>query len=176
VEQDIPSDLYEELLGSLPSSDGVKRKLWAERIVYESIDLKLLYGLLREDKKVATRFLWLLSDIGLLAPGYLLLQLPDLFAYCQHNHKDYLSSFASYWLYVGVPEQQEAQAIDVLFQCLYSGQSNTTLKSRSMWVLAKLSQKHPELKNELRFCLEDQKDKYTADFAKRVDKILLQIH
>ena len=76
---------------------------------------------------------------------------------------------------VGVPPENEGRAIDLLFQWLLSADTNVTIKSRSLWVLLKLTKKYPELKNELKLCLQDQMDKYTNDFKKRATKILIEI-
>ena len=46
------------------------------------------------------------------------------------------------------------------------------MKSRALFVLTKLVKKYPELKNELKLCLEDQMDKNTDSFRKRAMKEL----
>jgi hypothetical protein len=175
LEQNLNIDFYKELGANLAHSNEAQRRFWAQKIVDESLSLKWLSKLLQEDKKTATRFLWLLSDVGVMAPGYLKAELSFLFHYCKTIDAAYLSSFASYWHYVGVPEQNEAEAIELLFKWILSPQSNSTLKSRSMWVLFKLCNKYPDLKNEFKVCLQDQADKHSPDFQKRVSKLLQQL-
>ena len=41
--------------------------------------------------------------------------------------------------------------------------------------LRKTLLKYPELKNELKLCLEDQIDRHTNDFKKRATKIVMKI-
>ncbi len=166
------TEFYRELESSLPASTGKQRKMWAATIVENNIAIKDLSKLLKCEQKIASRFLWLLSDIGILNPNKLLNELPFLLDLCEQLYPTYKTSFASFWLYAGVPPENEGRAIDLLFQWLLSADTNVTIKSRSLWVLVKLTKKYPELKNELKFCLEDQKDKHTNDFEKRANKIL----
>jgi hypothetical protein len=174
--QVLMDQLYQELEHSLPKSNAVKRKIWADLIIREELDLKHLSNLLRLDPKIATRFLWLLSEIGTLSANKLLKELPYLLDLCTQLNPVYQTSFANYWLLVGVPIEQEAKAIDLLFHWLLSNESNVTLKSRSILVLYHLSKKYPEIKNELKICLEDQMDKYSVDFQKRAEKILRKMN
>lgn len=169
----IATELYKELEGSLPGSTAAKRAKWATVLLDQDFDMKDLSKLLYCEKKVATRFLWLLSELGELNPGRLYSDLPFLLELSdQIKHFDIMPSFATFWLIAGVPLENEAQAIDLLFHWVQSSTTNVTTKSRSILVLFKLTEKHPDLKNELQLCLEDQMDKNTIDFAKRAVKIL----
>ena len=58
------TEFYKELESSLPASTGEKRKMWATTIIEKDIDIKDLSKLLKCEQKIATRFLWLLSEIG----------------------------------------------------------------------------------------------------------------
>ncbi len=169
------SVLYSELQSSLPKSTEEQRRNWAKTIVENDLDLKELSQLLSCDPKIASRFLWLLSDVGIYGPDKLYTSLPFLFRLCKEKHPEHLLSFASYWRMVGVPEENEAAAIDLLFQWLLSAEVNVTMKSRSAIALFELTKKYPDLKEEFRLCLEDQKGKYSKDFERRVEKILNQL-
>ncbi|TSJ47969.1 hypothetical protein [Fluviicola chungangensis] len=166
------ADFYSELESSLAGSTEAQRKAWATLLVEQNGDLKQLSGLLRCDRKTATRFLWMLSGVGIMNPGKLYEALPFLLEYVEAINPAYLTSFANYWLIAGVPPQNEGKAIDLSFEWLISAETNVTIKSRAAFVLLKLTRKYPELKNELRFCLEDQMDKYSKDFKKRAVKNL----
>ena len=170
------TEFYRELETSLAASNGGQRKMWATTIIENDIDIKKLSGLLKCEQKIATRFLWLLSDIGILNPDKLLAELPFLLNFCDHLNPVYQASFASFWLYAGVPPENEGRAIDLLFQLLLSKNTGVTIKSRAVFVLLKLTKKYPELKNEFRICLEEQKDKHSNDFRKRAAKILIELH
>ncbi|HMS68164.1 MAG TPA: hypothetical protein PKD18_08495 [Saprospiraceae bacterium] len=165
-------DFLEKLKSSLPKSSYDQRKMWAIYILEKNIDLKELAELLKYEKVIATKFLWMLSDIGILSPNRLLSELSYLFTLCSTINQDYKTYFASYWLYVGVPSENEGEAIDLLFQFIVSPKTNITVKSRSALVLFNLTKKYPELKNELRYSLIDQLNKYSKDFDKRVARIL----
>lgn len=165
-----------ELKSSLPKSSYEQRKKWATFILEQNIDLKELTELLKYEKEIATKFLWMLSDIAILSPNKLLTELPYLLNLCNAYNQDYKTSFASFWLYVGVPTVNEGEAIELLFQFILSPKINITVKSRSALVLFNLTKKYPELKNELRYSLKDQLYKYSKDFDKRITKILMLIN
>jgi len=168
-------EFYKELESYLPTSTAEKRIMWATTIIDKDIDIKDLSKLLKCEHKIASRFLWLLSEIGLLSPNKLTNELPFLLELSDHLNPAYKTSFATFWLIAGVPSENEGKAIDLLFQWLLSADTNVTIKSRSILVLFKLTKKHPELKNELKLCLEDQKGRHTYDFEKRATKILMKI-
>jgi hypothetical protein len=169
------SEFYQELEASLYKSTFENRRIWAGKIIEENIDIKDLSRLLKAERKTATRFLWLLSDIGIINPNKLFIELPYLLDICDHLNPIYKTSFASFWRISGVPPENEVKAIDLLFQLLLAADTNVSIKSRSIFVLFELSKKYPELKNELTLCLKDQMDKHTFDFQKRVSKILIQL-
>lgn len=168
-------EFFSELESSLFGSNMSQRKIWVAHIVQNDIDLKELSGLLRCEQKIAIRFLWLLSEVGMSDPDRLFAELPYLLNVCEQLNPAYKKSFASFWLIAGVPAENEAQAIDLLFEWFLSAEVNVTIKARSFLVLFKLTEKYPELKNELKLCLIDQMDKYTKDFRKRAEKILAKL-
>lgn len=170
-----PPDFLEVLKASLPKSSFAQRKLWAADILEKEIPLKDLAELLKGEKEIATRFLWTISDIGIQNPSTLLKELPYLYKVCKKLDLDYATSFTSFWLYTGVPEENEAEAINVLFQVLGSPKTNVSIKGRSMLVLFKLTKKYPELKDELKLCLTEQLHMYSKDFDKRLTKILADL-
>lgn len=169
------SEFYRELETSLPTSTAEKRGIWATTIIEKNIDIKELSNLLKGEQKIAIRFLWLLSEIGTFNQSKLYEVLPYFLDLSDHLDPNYKSSFASFWHIVGVPSENEGIAIDLLFHLLLSNNTNVTIKSRALLVLFKLTKKYPELKNELKLSLGEQKDKYSKDFEKRVDKILFTI-
>lgn len=160
----------------MATSTGELRKNWASTIIEKDLSLKELSSLLQSDQKVASRFLWLLSDVGIANPDKLHAELPFLFDVCERLHPEYKSTFASFWLYVGVPVENEGQAIDLLFHLLQSTDTNVTTKSRALLVLAKLAKKYPELKNELRICIDEQIGNYSNDFRKRAMKVRKELN
>ena len=167
------TDFYRELENSLAESNAQERTRWATIIVSEDLAIKDLSQLLQCKGKVARRFAWLLSDIGVIKPGKLFIELPFLFELSDEiNQFNFQECFASYWLISGVPAENEARAIDLLFAWLQSAEANVTLKSRSLSVLFNMTKKYPELKNELKHCLEEQIDKNTKVFKKKSTKIL----
>ena len=169
------TEFYKELEHSLAKSTSHTRKIWVNKIISEDIAIKDLSNLLKSEHKTATRFQWLLSEIGLANPNKLLAELPFLLTFFDQLNPIYKTSLASYWHIAGVPPENEGVAIDLLFQWLLSNHINMTIKSRCILVLFKLTNKYPELKNELALCLQNQLHKYSKDFEKRVTKILNKI-
>jgi len=169
------SSFYKTLELNLLASTGKQRISWAQVILEENISLRSLYGLLDVDAKIATRFLWMLSDLAIADPNYLLKELPALWLYCKDFKTELKQSFASLWRLAGVPKENEVEAIELLFQFLADTGVNSTIKSRSMLVLFELTKKYPDLKNEFRALLIPLADQYSLDFKKRVRKLLVQL-
>lgn len=167
------TSFYKTLELNLPASTGKQRITWAKFILEEKINLRRLYGLLDGDAKVATRFLWILSDIAIANPNYMLHELPSLWLYCKDFKTELKQSFASLWRLAGVPKENEA--IELLFQFLSDAGVNSTIKSRSMLVLFELTKKYPDLKNEFQLSLSPLAEQYSLDFKKRVRKLLAQL-
>ena len=167
---------YNELKQNLPTSNWDIRKNWAQKIVNQNIELQSLFPLLKENEKVASRFLWLLSDVADVSQLSLFAELPYLLKLSDEiDHVNMKVSFTRFWQLMGVPEENESQAIDMLFGYLNSSEIQVTQKSRALFVLFDLTKKYPALKNELKECLFIQRDKNTADFKRRVDKILSKL-
>lgn len=169
-------DFYNELRTDLSTSSVAQRKVWASVIVGKDLDLKDLSMLLHCDQKTALRYSWLLTEVGELNSTKLLAELPYLFNLREKiDHFNFIESFATYWLISGIPLENESKAIDLLFQWIISSQINVTTKSRAIKVLKGLTEKYPELINELTICLEDQIDKHSKDFEKKSIKVLSRL-
>lgn len=148
-----------ELVSTLPQGNANDRKRLAGRILDEKIDLKELCALLIQEKRVSQPFLWLLSELGMLDPNALHDLLPYLFS-LRHKiqHVDLSTQLATYWLIAGVPEENEGEAVDLLFNLLRSAETSKTNKARAQKVLIKLQDKHPDLERELKLILEERTD------------------
>lgn len=161
------------LKNELPSSDAVIRQIWARKIISEEIPLLNLSQLLKDKKAIALRFSWLLSDIGMENPDVLLNALPSLFeSRSTVESFDFEQSFATYWSLVGVPSENESDAIDLILKWLQSENINVTIKSRALISLEQLALVYPELKNEILVCLEGQLHNGKAQFQKRVQNLM----
>lgn len=155
----------------LKFSTGEQRRTWAETIVANQYPLHELVVLLKKDTRTAHHFLWLLSDVGIKEPNYLHAFLPWLLDHLKTLPDNYRMAMASYWHLVGVPEENEGEAIDCLFNWISSNKVNSSIKSRALWVLVKLAKKHPAIKTEVLVCLETLTDQHTPDFQKRIFKL-----
>lgn len=162
---------YRELETSLAKSNSTQRHSWAATIIAQDISIRDLTPLLKGNAQTCSRFLWLLSDVGIANPEKLMSELPYLFELFTTEFPQYLPSFASFWYYTGVPSENEGAAIDLLFELFLSTDTTVTIKSRALVVLAGLAEKYPALKPELCSCIDAQADKHSADFQKRADRI-----
>lgn len=161
------------LAKELPESNATIRGKWAREIIDENKNIKKLAPLLDEHKTIAMRFAWLLTEMAEKNSAKLFNELPFLWNKSQKiQHFDFKQSFAGYWRICGVPEENEAEAIDQLFYWLQSASTNITIKSRALFVLADLIKKYPDLKNEFKICVESQMNLHSKDFEKRAQKII----
>lgn len=169
-------ELYDELLSELAASSGSYRQAWARLIVAEKVDIVSLCELLYEDKPIAKRFSWLLSDIALTEPKVLYYVLPFLFQLRDKTSiSDFQYSFSKYWNYCGVPEEHEGEAIDLLFKWIEDPNVSVHIKTNSLNALSKILEKYPDLKNELKIVLEDQLDKNSVSFKRMATKVLMAL-
>lgn len=157
---------------NLANSSVEMRHLWVRQIVDEAISIRHFESLLDLDKRAISRLLWLFSEIGLESAKKLHQELPVIYALLKKLDAEFLQALANYWLIAGVPEEQEANAIGLLFEWLQSPKTRVSIKSRAVYVLFELCKRHPDLKSEFIFCLLEQRDRNSADFAKKVDKLL----
>ncbi len=167
------NSIYQELQAQLPTSDGADRRRWAKQIIVQGADLKELCQLVFEEKKTATRFSWLLSDVGIEDAKQLFDVLPYLFA--QRDKTDipnFEQQFAKYWRICGIPEDDKGTAIDLMFQWLTDPHVSTHIKTVSLDVLRELIKEYPELKNELQLCLEQLPEDIPVSLKKAMKKIM----
>lgn len=164
---------YIELKAMLPASTTESRRRIAARVVEENMDFTRLADLMQCAEPIPTRFLWLMAELGELYPQVLMENLPYLFKVVQPGgNLKWAGTFANFWQICGVPEENESEAIDLLFSWLDSPETTVTLKSRSARVLMKLAGKYPELKNELRLVLERQMDRNSRTFYRLSKRII----
>ena len=168
---------FDELMDNLPNSSGEQRKLWAQKIVDEKQDLEELCQLLEEDYKIASRFAWLLSDVGMYSNKHLFSLLPSLFEK-RNDIKTFPfeESLIKYWTICSIPTEQEGEVLNLLFESLNSPNTKVHIKSLIVSLLFKLSQKYPDIKTELVICLEEELDKNSEAFRKKALKILDKLH
>lgn len=172
----MPHSLYTTLEKELASSHAVERKGWIDKIINPGVGIKQFFPLLELDQKTGQRFAWLLSELAELDPSAIFNHLPALWTKSNSiSNFDFKKSFASYWLICGLPEENESEAIDVLFSWLNSSEHEVTIRSRSALILLELTKKYPELKNELKASLESQVNLHTESFKKRAAAILVKL-
>ncbi len=99
-----PSFWVSKLKTALPNSTAQQRRQWADMIIKNNLDINKQPELLDMDYKIASRYLWLLTDVGEANKQLLAENLVYLFDRCKVlDHIQIESSFANYWLICGIP-------------------------------------------------------------------------
>lgn len=171
--QQTHTDFYHELLLKLPTSTASQLRFWTQKIIQDQVAIDSLISLACKEKPVASRFLWLLGDMAETAPKVLFPCLHQLFQLkSKINGIDVNRSLAKYWQLCGIPEEHEAEAIDMLFDWLNDSTSNVSLKMHAAEALFNTSSTYPELRNELKASLEEQLHKNSKSFNTRAGNLL----
>ena len=171
------SDLVNKISISLiEDNTDVNRRRWAGYIIKNKIKVKDLFELIHQENPVAIRFSWILGGICEIAPDVVYPGIPYFFL---KRHQIKIANFnrslaKMFWL-CGVPEKIEAEAIDELFKWLLDAKTIVTTKTYALFALDKLTEKHKELKNELKVVIEDQLGKNTASFDKHAIAVLKKL-
>lgn len=168
--------LYENLKEELPDSSFAERRAWAGQIIDSNIDLQQLLPLLQEKRNIAYRFSWLLSDIGEVSAESLFKVLDHLFQNrVKVNAPKFEQQFVKYWRIAGIPEAHKGEAIDMMFNWLTDHQTSVHIRTISLEVLYQLTTEYPELKNEIRVCLETEIEQSAISFRKKANKIYAKL-
>ena len=167
------NDILKQLKLELPQSHAETRKHFAQVICEQQIDLNDLLPLAFENETVASRFFWLLSDVGEIDARKLVNFLPKLFSIRDEiTYQNIPHSFSRYWNLYGIPEENEAEAIEHLFAWLADSNSKVSVKVHAMRALFKLSKKHEGIRNELVATIHKEIGNSTEQFDKVANLIL----
>ncbi len=167
---------YQELQLELPTSDTATRFEWAKVIVRKQWDITLLFPFLLDEFKLASRCAWFLSDIGM-HDANLLSEYLDFFFKKRKEIEtfNFESAFIKYWTICGIPEIHEGEALDIAFGYLTNPKTKVHIKTLSASLVFELSKKYPDLKNELKIILEEEKERNSISFRHRANKLLKQL-
>jgi hypothetical protein len=139
---------------SADASDGNLRR-WGAHIIQNDIALMDLISLIHAEKKVATRFSWMLGGIVEADPQRVFLVTPYLFERREEIViLNFARSLAKFFALAGIPEEIEGEAVEALFQWLMDPKVLLSTRLFAMAALDKICLKHPELRHELRLVLE----------------------
>jgi hypothetical protein len=153
-------------------SDTSLRK-WGRFISENDIAVKDLLRLLDEDRFTAMRFLWLMGGLVEIDPERVAPVVPYLFSKrLEVNVPNYDRSIAKFCWLAGIPKEIEGDVIDTLFKWILDPKISTSTKSFAVLALFKQTEKHPDIKHELKIVIEDQLHKNGSSFEKRAGKIL----
>ena len=165
---------FENLEISLIVEDNdINRKKWAKKFVSNKIELKKYLYLLEADKKLATRFIWLVGDICELDPKTVFPVIKDFFIYRNKTKiVNYNRSLAKMFMYCGIPKDIEGEIVNILFNWLLDPNELVTTKNYALIALYNQTTKYPELVSELESVIKDQFDKNAVSFKSTANEIL----
>ena len=153
------------------------RKRWADYIIKENIPLLDILELLDAEKRVATRFTWMVGDLCEQKPDVVF---PAITYFWSKRNEieitNYNRSLAKMCWLCGIPEEIEGEAVNELFEWLLDPEVIVSTKNYSLLALGNLTYKYPELKHELRMVIEDQLQKNSIAFEKCAQKVLKKIN
>ena len=139
---------------------------------------ELMELFLGEDALLAQRAAWVMGHSGIKHPKLIdkhfqamidNLKKPNL-------HDGIKRNTLRVWQFVDLPEDFIGEVADICFNYLMSHKEAIAIKVFSMTVLFNISQKIPELQNELRLLIEDQMPHGSAGFRSRGKKILKKLN
>jgi len=149
---------------------------WAvqnEKHVRELVDL-----FLHDEKLVTQRIAWILSHVADKNPGLILPYFKVLIDKVQEKgvHVAVKRNVARILEFAEIPEDLHGAAMNLCFDLLVDPKETVAVRCNCMTVLANLSTKYPEIKNELRLIIEDALNgETTAGFRSRAGRTLKQI-
>ncbi|HEX2898165.1 MAG TPA: hypothetical protein VHS96_00445 [Bacteroidia bacterium] len=141
--------------GLLQDASDANLRQWGAHIVENDLALADLLALIHAEKKVATRFSWMLGGIVERDPQRLRPVIPYLFT----RRKEILilnfeRSLAKFFALAGIPSEIEGEAVEALFQWLMDPKVLLSTRIFAMAALDRYCVQQPELRNELRLVLE----------------------
>ena len=146
---------------------------WAKKLKEKPDDIDDVISLIDQSKDLSFRIIWMLGHLSIISPGILNHHIIELYKKRKSvSYRGYDREFVKILCYNQIPEALEGEIIDQLFHWLCDGNKDVAVKVYSMELLYKVSQKYPELKNELKEVLLDQMDKNTIAFKTRAGKII----
>jgi len=167
-------NLLSQLAFSLKEENTDKnRSQWAEYILKNNIPILDLCELIKYDKPVSMRFIWLIGHLCDIKPQVVAPAIPYFFAVKNDvKFSNYDRSLAKMFSLCGIPTEIEAEAVDLLFNWILDPTILVSTKNYSIDALLKFSENYPELKNELKIVIEDQLSKNSVSFEKHAKRIL----
>ena len=150
----------------------------ADRIAKDPDELDILIGLMEdEDKMLSQRAAWPLSLVAEKSPELIIphvARLTELLGkkgYHDAVNRNIVRAFQ----FVDIPDDDSGIVIDKCFDLLNDRGQPIAVQVFSMQVISNLTERYPELKNELKVSIESQWDTQSAGFRSRGKRILKKI-
>lgn len=129
-----------------------------------------LYGHYR----VIQRAAWVVGDLARARPELVMPYLPEMVENLKRPdiHVAARRNTVRFWQEIELPEDLWGEVAELCFDFLQSAEETVAVKVFSMTVLLNIVKKVPELKDELKYMVEDQLPYGTAGFKNRGAKVL----
>jgi hypothetical protein len=141
---------------------------------------ELMQLFLYDDHRVVQRSAWVLS---MCADRYPELVLPYMDKMLQHCNKEGVHiavkrNVTRLLQYMPVPEAHEEAVMNLCFESLADPKEAIAVRCFSMGILADLSARYPEIKNELRHIIEDalEHQEVSAAYKSKAKRVLKQLN
>jgi hypothetical protein len=166
-------NIKQNIIESLRENNtDINRKTWANHIIENKINLSDLIELIHIEYPVAIRFSWMLGYLCEIKPEVVY---PTISYFFNNRNEikipNFHRSLAKMFYLCGVPDELEGEVVTALFNWLQDPKSNITTKQYSILALNKITQKHPDLRNEFKIILEEMQHTSSNSLAKLISKL-----
>jgi hypothetical protein len=152
------------------------RRLWADLVLARHIPVTSLVNTVLEPHPAGMRFIWMIGGLCDKRPEVIYPAVRDFYEVREKvTFRNYDRSLAKMFHLAGIPQEMEGEITDQLFKWLMDPLITVTTKEYAMLALLKVVRKHPDIKGELRAVLEDQMERNTPAFRKKVARVLLSL-
>lgn len=165
-------DIRKQLLTthSKENTTLIVKYIGASRERFDELMKLFLYG----EYRVIQRAAWVLGDVARLHPQMAMAYLPEMVENLKKPdlHDASKRNTLRFLQEIEVPEAHWGELAEICFNCLTSMEEAIAIKVFAMTVLLGIVKKVPELKDELRYAIEDQLPYGSAGFKSRGKKVL----
>jgi hypothetical protein len=170
-------NLKEQILQEHSKENTLKIAKW---IGNDKARLQTLMQLfLYDEYRVVQRGSWIVGTIGETKPEMIEPYLGKVLARCTEDgiHVAVKRNVTRILQFTNIPEEHHGTVMNLCFNFLMDPKETVAVRCFSMSILANLSTKYPEIKNELRSVIEDilEHQETSAGFKARSRKTLQQI-
>ena len=139
--------MFKDRLGG---ADMANRQMLAKELIDDDVDLFSLGKACLEERTLRLKYLWFLTEVGLIDASKLNKLITPVFRLCQEMKIEKTeATFANYWLICPLVGDDVTFYLDELLKWATDPKYNATTKLRSNKVLENIGHRFPELQREI---------------------------